>query len=115
MLLPCVVEVILSYLLVGVLPSEPQLHAATRGFQFGGIKVGVGPDLFTHGLWCGINIGPLLALAATGAAVCTCRRQRGITQCGNENEKKSTFCKGVNKVVMVNVVSFHQFVLHRRQ
>jgi len=37
----------------------------------GGIKVGVGPDLFTHGLGCGINFGPLCALAACRAFVNT--------------------------------------------
>lgn len=74
MLLCVVVQVVLSYLLVGVRPIEPELHAAARVFGVGRVKVGIGPDLFTHGLGCGENIGPFTALAACRAFVNTCRR-----------------------------------------
>lgn len=37
-----------------------------------GVKVGIGPDLLTHGLGSGVNLGPLPALTAFGASVSTC-------------------------------------------
>lgn len=78
LVLLCVVEVVLSHLPVGVWPSKPELHAATRGFGVGGVKVGVGPNLLTHGLGCGENIGPLCAPAVFGASVSPCHREREI-------------------------------------
>lgn len=72
-MLLCVVKVVFCDLPVGVGTFEPQLHAAARGFEVGGIKVGTGPDLFTHVFGCGVNVSPLSALAALGAFVNTCR------------------------------------------
>lgn len=66
---PSAVQVVLSYLPVGVWPREPHLHAATGRFREGGVLVGAGPDLLTHGLGRGENVGPFSALAARRAFV----------------------------------------------
>lgn len=69
--LQCTVEVILGYFSVGIFSREPQLHAAARGFAVGGVQVGVGPNLFTHRLGCGVKISPLSALGTSRAVIKT--------------------------------------------
>lgn len=68
------VEVVLGHLLVGVGSCEPKLHAATRVFGIGGVKVRVGPNLFTHGFGCCKGISPFSALAVCRTLVGTCER-----------------------------------------